>query len=172
MERIICLVSAVQSLSHVQLFATPWIAARQASLSITNSRSPPKPMSIESVILSNHLILCGPLLLLPSIFPRIRVFWSESALRHQVAKVLEFQLQHQSYQWTPRTDFLQDELVGSPCSPRDFQEFSIFWISVISSLNVWWNSLIKPPGTGVIIVCVNVFENKFNFFNAENEMVR
>ena len=91
---------------------------------------------------------------------------------HQVIKVLELQLQHQSFQGIPRTDLLQDELVGSPCSPRDFQEFSIFWISVISSLNVWWNSLIKPPGTGVIIVCVNVFENKFNFFNAENKMVR
>ena len=64
----------------VQFFATPWTAARQASLSITNSRSPPKPMSIESVIPSNHLILCCPLLLLPSIFPSIRVFSNESAL--------------------------------------------------------------------------------------------
>ena len=62
-----------QSLSHVRLFATPWIAARQASLSITNSRSFPKLMSIESVMPSNHLILCCPLLLLPSIFPSIRV---------------------------------------------------------------------------------------------------
>ena len=61
--------SSVQSLSRVRLFATPWIAARQASLSITNSQSPPKPMSIESVMPSNHLILCRPLLLLPSIFP-------------------------------------------------------------------------------------------------------
>ena len=73
--------SSVQSLSHVQLFATAWTSARQASLSITNSRSPPKPMSIESVIPSNHLILCCPLLLLPSIFPSIRVFSNESALR-------------------------------------------------------------------------------------------
>ena len=72
--------SSVQSLSHVWLFATPWTAARQASLSITNSRSPPKPMSIESVMPSNHLILCCPLLLLPSIFPSIRVFSNESAL--------------------------------------------------------------------------------------------
>ena len=71
----------VQLLSHVRLFATPWTASRQASLSITNSRSPPKPMSIESVMPSNHLILCRPLLLLPSIFPRIRVFSNESALR-------------------------------------------------------------------------------------------
>ena len=72
--------SSVQSLSHVWLFATPWTEARQASLSITNSRSPPKPMSIVSVMPSNHLILCCPLLLLPSIFPSIRVFSNESAL--------------------------------------------------------------------------------------------
>ena len=73
-------ISSVQSLSHVRLFATPWTAACQASLSITNSWSPPKPVSIESVMLSNHLILCRPLLLLPSIFPSIRVFSNESAL--------------------------------------------------------------------------------------------
>ena len=73
--------SSVQLLSHVQLFATPWTAARQASLSITTSRSLPKLMSIESVMPSNHLILCRLLLLLPSIFPSIRVFSNESALR-------------------------------------------------------------------------------------------
>ena len=74
-----CSISSVQSLSRVQLFATPWTAARQASLSITNSQSPPKPMSIESVMPSNHLVLFC-LLLLPSIFPSIRVFSNESAL--------------------------------------------------------------------------------------------
>ena len=72
--------SSVQSLSCVQLFATRWTAARQDSLSITNSRSPPKPMSIKLVMSSNQLILCWPLLLLPSIFPSIRVFSDESAL--------------------------------------------------------------------------------------------
>ena len=72
--------SSVQSLSCVQLFATPWTAARQASLSITNSQSPPKPMSIELVMPSNHLILCHPLLFLPSIFPSIRVFWIRPTL--------------------------------------------------------------------------------------------
>ena len=71
--------SSVQSLSHVRLFATPWTAACQASLSITNSQSLLKLMSIESVMPSNYLILCHPLLLLPSIFPRIRVFSNESA---------------------------------------------------------------------------------------------
>ena len=72
--------SSVQSLSHVRLFATPWTAARQASLSIANSRSLLRLMSIESVMPSNHLILCCPLLLLPSIFPSIRVFSKELAL--------------------------------------------------------------------------------------------
>ena len=86
-----------QSLSRVQLFATPWIAARQASLSITNSRSSLRLTSIESVMPSSHLILCCPLLLLPPIPPSIRVFSNESAL-HQVAKVLALQLQHQSFQ--------------------------------------------------------------------------
>ena len=73
--------SSVQSLSRVQLFATPWIAARQASLSITNSRSSLRLTSIESVMPSSHLILCRPLLLLPPIPPSIRVFSNESTLR-------------------------------------------------------------------------------------------
>ena len=71
---------SVQLLSHVQLFVTPWTAAHQAALSITNSRSLLKLMSIELVMPSNHLILCHPLLLPPSIFPSIRVFSNESAL--------------------------------------------------------------------------------------------
>ena len=73
-------ISTVQLLSCVQLFVTPWTAARQASLSITNSWSLPKLTSIESVMPSNYLILCHPLLLLSSIFPSIRVFSNESAL--------------------------------------------------------------------------------------------
>ena len=81
---------SVQSLSHVRLFATPWTAARQASLSITNSQSSPKPMSIESVMPSNHLILCHPLLLLPSIFPSIRVFSDESVLHIRWPKYWTF----------------------------------------------------------------------------------
>ena len=74
------LFSTVQSLSHVQLFATLWTAASQASLSVTNSWSSFKLMSIQSMMPSNHLILCHPLLFLPSIFPNIRVFSNESAL--------------------------------------------------------------------------------------------
>ena len=84
--------SSVQSLSHVRLFATPWTAACQASLSIANSRSLLKLMSIESVMPSNHLILCHPLLLLPSIFPSIRVFSNESVLRIRYPKYWSFSL--------------------------------------------------------------------------------
>ena len=82
--------SSVQSLSRVQLFATPWIAARQASHSITNSRSSHKLMCIESVMPSSHLILCRPLLLLPPIPPNIRVFSNESTLHMRWPKYWSF----------------------------------------------------------------------------------
>ena len=93
--------SSVQSLSHVQLFVTPWVAAHQASLSITNSRSSLKLMSIELMMPSSHLILCRPLLLLPPIFPIIRVFSDESV---QVLEVLNgsYRLRAKHWQrWTP-----------------------------------------------------------------------
>ena len=82
--------SSVQSLSRVQLFVTPWTAAHQASLPIANSRSFLKLMSIELVMPSSHLILCRPLLLLPSIFPSIRVFSNESVLRIRWPKYWSF----------------------------------------------------------------------------------
>ena len=82
--------SSVQSLSHVWLFATPWIAARQASLSITNSRSSLRLTSIQSVMPSSHFILCRPLLLLPPIPPSIRVFPNESTLRMRWPKYWSF----------------------------------------------------------------------------------
>ena len=82
--------SSVQSLGHVWLFVTPWTAARKASLSITNTQCPPKPMSIKSVMPSNHLILCRPLLLLPSIFPNVRVFSNESVLHIRWPKYWSF----------------------------------------------------------------------------------
>ena len=94
--------SSVQLLSHVWFFATPWIAARQASLSITNSQSSLKLMSIESVMPSSHLIFCHPLLLLPPIAPSIRVFSNESTLCMR----WPCQLMHHSFQRTPRTDLL------------------------------------------------------------------
>ena len=82
--------SSFQSLSRVQLFVTPWIAACQSSLSITNSQSLLKLMSIESVMPSNHLILCCPFLLLPSVFPSIRVFSNESVLHIRWPKYWSF----------------------------------------------------------------------------------
>ena len=82
--------ASVQSFSRFQLFGTPWTTARQASLSITNSQSLPKPMSIESEMPSNHFILCRPLLLLPPIFPSIRVFSNELALHIRWPKYWSF----------------------------------------------------------------------------------
>ena len=97
--------NSVQSLSRVRLFATPCTAAHQASLSITNSQSPPKPMSIESVMPSNHLIFCYPLLLLPSIFPSSRVFSNESVLRIRWPKYQSFSFSiissKESQGWSP-----------------------------------------------------------------------
>ena len=96
---VVCSV-VVQLLSHVPLFAAPWTAACQSSLSITISQSLLKLVSIKSMMLSNHLILCHSLLVLPSIFPSIRVFSNESALYRWL------QLQHQFFQWIFRVDFL------------------------------------------------------------------
>ena len=90
--------SSVQLLGRVRLYVIPWTAAHQSSLSITNSLSLLKLMSIKLVMPSNHLTLYHSFLLLPSIFPSIRVFSNELVLRNQLAKVLEFQLQHQSFQ--------------------------------------------------------------------------
>ena len=110
-------------LSHVWLFPTPWSAACHDSLSITNSQS-----LFNSYPLSQWCHptisswLCHPLLLLSSIFLSIRDFFQWVSSSHQLAKVLEFQLQHQSFQWIFRSDILKDGLVGSPCSPRDSQE--------------------------------------------------
>ena len=85
-------------ISRVRFVATPWTAVYQGYLSITNSQNLFKLMSIELVMPSNHLILCHPLLLLPSVFPRITVFSNESTLCIRWPKYWEFQLQHQSFQ--------------------------------------------------------------------------
>ena len=101
---LLCQLSSVQSLSHVRLFATPWTAARQASLSITNSLSSLKLMSIESVMPSSHPLL-SPSPPVPNPSQHQSLFqWVNSS--HEMAKVLEFQLQHQSFQRTPRIDLL------------------------------------------------------------------
>ena len=113
--------SSSQSLSHVQLFATPWTAACQASLSITNSQSLLKLMSIGDAIQPSHP-LSSPSPPVFSISQHQGLFTWVSSL-NQVAKVVELQLQHQSFQWLFRTDFLYDWLVWSLCCPRDSQEF-------------------------------------------------
>ena len=114
--------SSVQLLSRIWLFATPWTAAHQASLPITNSQSLLKLMSIELVMPSSHLILCHPLLLLPSIFPSIRVFSNESALRIRWPKYQSFSFSISPSNEHPGLISFRDGLVGSPCSPRYSQE--------------------------------------------------
>ena len=113
--------SSVQLLSHVQLFGTPWTAACQVSLSVTNSQGLLKLMSLESVMPSNHIILCCPLIL-PSIFLSIRIFSNELALCIRWPKYQRF-----SFSISPSNEY--SELISfridrSPCSPRDSQESS------------------------------------------------
>ena len=110
--------SSVQSLSHVRLFVTPWTAGRQASLSITNSGSLLKLMSIKSVMPSNHLILCHLLLLPPSVFPSIRVFSNESVLRIWWPKYWSF-----SFSISPSNEY-----------------------SGLISFSIGWSSLVFPLG--------------------------
>ena len=108
--------SSGQSLSHVRLFATPWITAHQAFLSIINSRSLPKPMSIESVISSSHLILCHPLPLLPLILPSIRVFSNESTLHIRWPKhfLLLIEAENIKRRWQEYTEELYKNDLHNP----------------------------------------------------------
>ena len=145
--------SSVQLLSCVRLFATPWTTARQASLSITNSWSPPKPISIESMMPSSHLILRCPLLLLPSIFPSIRVFSSESALHIRWPKYWSF-----SFNISPfneysglisfRMDWLdllavQGTLQSSPASQFrsiNSSALSLLYSPALTSIHDYWKN--------------------------------
>jgi len=117
-------ISSVQSLSHVRLFATPWIAARQASLSITNSRSSLKLTSIKSVMPSSHLILCRPLLLLPPIPPSIRVFSNESTLHMRWPKYWSFSFSIIPSKEIPGLISFRMDWSDLLASPRDSQESS------------------------------------------------
>ena len=135
--------------------AIPWTTARQASLSVTNSRSPPKPMSMESVMPSTHLILCCPLLFLLSIPSSMRVFSNESALPIKWSKYWSF-----SFNISPSNEhpglisFRIDGLVGSPCSPRDSQES--FPTPQFKSINSSVLSfLYSPTLTSISDYCVN-----------------
>ena len=144
--------SSVQSLSRVQLFATPWITAHQASLSITNSRSSLKLMSIESMMTSNHLILCHPLLLLPSVFSSIRVFSDELVLRMRWPKYWSFSLNINPSSEHPgpisfRMDWLDllavqgslKSLLQHHSSKASILRFSAFFISpTLTSIYDWW----------------------------------
>ena len=112
---------SVQLLSCVWLFVTPWITARQASLSITNSRSSSKLMSIKSVMPSSHLILCRPLLLLPPIPPIIRVFSSESTLRMRWPKYWSFSFSISPSKEHPGLISFRMDWLDLLCSPKDFQ---------------------------------------------------
>ena len=117
--------SSVQSLTHVWLFATPWIAAHQASLSITNSWNSLRLMSIHRIsdAIQPFHPLSSPSPPAPNPSQHQSLFQWVNPL-YEVAKVLEFQLQHHSLQRSPKADLLQNGLVGSPCSPRDSQESS------------------------------------------------
>ena len=128
---------SVQLLSRVRLFATPWIAAHQASLSITNSWSSPKVMSIESMMPSSHLILCHPLLLLPPIPPSIRVFSDESTLRMRWPKYWSF-----SFSISPS---------------NEHQDWS----------PVEWNGWISLQSKGLPRVFSNTTVQKHQFFSAQ-----
>ena len=129
--------SSIQSLSRVRLFGTPWTAKHQASLSITNSQSLLKLMCIKLVMPSNHLILCHPLLLLPSIFPSIRVFSSESVLRIMWPKYWSF------------------SFTISPCNEYSgLISFTIDWFDLLES-------------KGLLRVFFNTTVQKHQFFSAQ-----
>ena len=146
--------SSVQLLSCVLLSTTPWTAALQVSLSITNSGSLLKLMSIESVMPSNHLILCCHLLFLPSIFPIIRVFSNESVFRIRWPKNWSFSFNISPCNEYLGLNFLSDGLVGSPCSPRDSKEstptpefksinslvLSLLYGSTLPSIHDYWKN--------------------------------
>ena len=137
MRKIISMFSSVQSLRRVPLFVTPRTAACQASLSITNSQSPPKPISIESVMPSNHLFLCRPLLLLSSIPPSIRVFSSESALPIRWPKYWSFSFK-----------------ISLPMNTQDWSPFG-------------WTHWISLQSKGISRVFSNTTVQKHQFFSAQ-----
>ena len=146
--------------SHVRLFAIPWTIARQASLSITNSWSPPKPISIESVMPSSHLILCHPLLLLPSIFPSIRIFSNESALRMRWPKYWSFSFNISPPNEHPglisfRMDWLDllavQGTLKSPATPQALRQFVCFFFLIMEILPTLCGKFVEQQINFVII---------------------
>ena len=157
-----------QSLSLVQLFVTPWTTACQASLSITNCRSSPKPTSIESVMPSNHLILCRPLLLLPSIFPSIRVFSNESALHSRWPKYWSF-----SFNISPSNEhpgLISFHNISSWCWTMNYetiilmQMVSKFLLCRLCCIEYLWTCIFS-------FCCINwVFVDNFNVRTMNSQM--
>ena len=139
--------SCVQSLSRVRLFATPWTAAHQASLSITNSQSLLKLMSIESMMLSNHLILCLPLLLLSSIFPSIRVFSNESVLHIRRPKYWSSSISS-SNEYLGLISFrvhwldllVVQRTLKSLLQHHNFSALSFLYSPTLTSIHVYWKN--------------------------------
>ena len=138
----LALLSSVQSLSRVRVFVTPWTAAHQASLSITNSWSLLKLMVIESVMPSNHLILCHPLLLPPSIFPSIRVFSNESVLRIRWPKDWSF-----SFNISPSNEYL--ELIS----------FRMDWLDLLAVQGILKSLLQHHSSKASILRCSDILGN-------------
>ena len=140
----IVMLSSVQSLSHVRIFASPWTAARQSSLSITNSRNLLRLMFIESVMPSNHLILCRPLLLSPSIFSSIRVFSNESALHIRWLKYWSFSFSiSPSNEYSELISFRMDwlDLLAVQGLSRVFSNTTVQKHQFFSAqLSLWFNS--------------------------------
>ena len=143
--------------------------AHQASLSITNSRSPPKHMSIESVMPSNHLILCHPLLLLPSIFPSIRVFSNESTLHIRWPNYWSFSFNISPFNEHPGLISFRMDWLKSPCSPSDFQEFlqhhsskasilqySVFFMYSSKRYCLTSNSLVLPSAPLILLLSLSI----------------
>ena len=151
--------SSVQSLSHVWLFATPWIAAHQASPSITNSWSLLKLMSIESVMLSSHLILCRPLLLLPPIPPSIRVFSNESALHIRWPKYWSF-----SFSISPSNE--HPGLISFRMDWLDLLKLTLYQISIQPLKKTTKYILFLKIGTDkpVFMVFGYIFHSLFSIF--------
>ena len=164
------MLSWVQSLSHVQLFVTPWSTASQASLSITSSGSLPKLMSIESVIPSNHLILSHPFLLLPSIFPSIKGLFKWVSSLHQVAKVLDFPLQHQSFPASgsfPMSQFFVTggQSIGASASA------SVLPMNIQDWLPLGLTDVISLLSKGLSRVFSNTTVQKHPFFGAQLSLI-
>ena len=151
----------VQSLSHVRLFAIPWTAAHQASLSITNSRSLLKLLFIESVMPSNHLILCHPLLLLPSIFPSIRVFSSESRLLIRWPEYWSFSISS-SNEYSGLISFRMDglDLLAVQGTLKSLLQHHSSKASILQQLSsLYGPTLISTPGK-TIALTVGTFVSK------------